>query len=312
MNEIRPKNFNEFIGQENLIEILKVYCDVAIKQNKALKHLLFYGLPGTGKTSLGFLIANELKVKIHFINANNIHNQADLISLFSLIKANDIIFIDELQSIDLKIVELLYPMMEDYFIDIPLGKDFNKKSTRIKIPPFSLIASTTSIGKIQKPLLDRFQLVYKMQNYSEKDLIKILNNIVLLKNQTNLVKDIDLEILSKYCKNNPRIAINLLLQVIDFRLINLQISINEILTKLKIYHYGLTVSDLEYLKVIHENNNSAIGIKTLVQITGYDSYTIENYIEPFLLKINLLIKTSKGRILTKKGIELLNKLENEI
>lgn len=312
MNEIRPKNFNEFIGQENLIEILKVYCDVATKQNKALKHLLFYGFPGTGKTSLGFLIANELKVKIHFINANNIHNQADLISLFSLIKANDIIFIDELQSIDLKIVELLYPMMEDYFIDIPLGKDFNKKSTRIKIPPFSLIASTTSIGKIQKPLLDRFQLVYKMQNYSEKDIIKILNNIVLLKNQTNLVKDIDLEILSKYCKNNPRIAINLLLQVIDFRLINLQFSVNEILTKLKIYHYGLTVSDLEYLKVIHENNNSAIGIKTLVQITGYDSYTIENYIEPFLLKINLLIKTSKGRILTKKGIELLNKLENEI
>ena len=110
----------------------------------------------------------------------------------------------------------------------------------------------------------------------------------------------------------PTLAIGLLLQVIDFRLINLQISISEILTKLKIYHYGLTVSDLEYLKVIHENNNSAIGIKTLVQITGYDSYTIENYIEPFLLKINLLIKTSKGRILTKKGIELLNKLENEI
>lgn len=165
MNKDRPLNFKEFVGQKNLIDTLEIFCKVALKEDKALKHCLFYGLPGIGKTSLAYIIANQMNKKIYTINANNIHTQSDLISLFSLINENEIVFIDEIHSLDSKIIELLYPMIEDFYIDIPLGKEFNKKSTRIKLPKFCMIATTTSIGKIPKPLLDRFPMVYKLENY---------------------------------------------------------------------------------------------------------------------------------------------------
>lgn len=308
MNKLRPENFCDFIGQNNLISLLEIFCKVSVNEKRSLQHCLFYGLPGTGKTSLAFIIAHELKVKIHILNANNIHNQSDLISLFSLIDEHDVVFIDELQSIDPKILEFLYPMMEDFYIDIPLGKEFNKKSTRIKIPNFTLIASTTSIGKIPKPLLDRFQLVYKMENYNEQEIEKILFGVLNKKTEQELLSSHDIKILAKHCKLNPRIAINLLVQVIDFKKVDKTIDIIEILHKLKIYDFGLSITDLEYLKVIKDYNN-LLGIKTLVQITGYDSYTIENYIEPFLFKLNLLQKTPRGRILTKKALELLDRIK---
>lgn len=305
---IRPKNFNEFIGQSNLINTLKIFCKVCINENKNLKHCLFYGLPGTGKTSLANVLANELNCKLHVINGRNIHTQSELISLFSLVNENDIVFIDEIQSLDQKIVEFLYPMLEDFYIDIPLGKEFNKRNTRIKLPKFCMIAATTSIGKINKPLLDRFPLVYKLDNYSVQDIEKILINSMNILKMNNLFKLSEVKAISNHCKENPRIAINLLNQIADFKKIVPNKKINEILEQLKIYKFGLDTTDLEYLNIIKNANNNILGIKTLIQITGYDSFTIENFIEPFLFKNNLLIKTTKGRKLTEKGLNLLEKI----
>ena len=310
MNKLRPSNFSEFVGQANLMEILQVYCQICKQEKTCFKHCLFYGLPGTGKTSLAYVIGNELKVKVHYLNANNLHTQADLLSFFSLINDNEIVFIDELHSLDPKIVEFLYSMMEDFFIDIPIGKEFNKKSTHLKIPHFSLIGATTSIGRIPKPLLERFHLVYKLQDYTISEIKQIIKQVININiKQVNLLTDEEITSLSEHCKNNPRIGINLLHQVIDFKKINPKTNIEEIWKKLRIFLYGLTISDLEYLQTINNCQHQVLGIKTICQITGYDSFTIENYIEPFLFKLELLTKTSKGRALTKKGQNLLNQLK---
>jgi Holliday junction DNA helicase RuvB len=301
---LRPTNLSEFKGKADLKENLQVYLKSCLAQNKSLDHCLFYGLPGTGKTSLAHIIANELKRKIRIVQGSSIQKNIDVINLTMTLNEFDILFIDEIHAINSQCVELLYSIMEDFVIDITLGKDFNAKITRIKIPQFTLIGATTLLGKIPKPLEERFGIVFNIKTYEINDIIEILrasmDKLELKLNQA------ELKILASNAKGIPRNANRLIKRVKDFRISDRNLSINAILKKLQIIDAGLDVDDLNYLRTI-KNANRPLGLKTISQMINVDPYTIETKIEPYLLQKQFIDRSINGRHLTAKGIEFIKK-----
>ena len=208
---IRPYNFNEFIGKKNIIDNINTFIKASQLSNKILDHILLYGLPGTGKTTIANIIANELKTKIKVIQGTHLKKNIDLINLISLVNEGDVIFIDEIHAMSLECIETLYSVMEDFSIDIMLGKDNESKSTRIELPKFTLIGATTSIGKLPKPLEERFEISFFFDNYEEEEIIKILKrNCILLELS---LSDIQIEKIAHHSKGIPRIANKILKKV---------------------------------------------------------------------------------------------------
>ena len=296
---------SDFIGKKEVKDTLQVYIDACNKLNKPLDHCLLYGLPGTGKTTLAKIIANELNTKIKITQGSMVQKPIDVINLLLSLNQNEILFIDEIHAVNKQCFELFYSAMEEGYVDIAIGKDFNSKMARIKLPVFTLIAATTNLGKIPQPLEDRFGIFINMSEYSKteiSDIIKFYGNKLGV-----IFSDDDLLTLIYASKGIPRIAYKLVRRALDFRLNNKDIQMSEILSKLGIIYEGIDKNDYSYLKLL-QNHHTPIGLKTISQTINIDEETIQYKIEPYLLKNEYIIKTSKGRKLTNKGNELIIKI----
>ena len=312
INPLRPNNFDEFVGQEQIINNLKVYIKAAKMKDTSLDHTLLVGHAGAGKTSLAYIIAKELGQKIIVINANSIEKPKDIIIALSKLNEGNILFIDEIHALNKNTEEVLYSAMEDFYINLNIKNDTKKDILKYELPPFTLIGATTKVEELSKPLLDRFSITFNLVSYTYKDISKILFNISkrLDFNYTNDA----LDKISSVSRLIPRIAINYLKRINDYaltnniKLIDKDFAIN-VLDKLDIKKYGLNNLDIRYLKMLHyEYKDKPIGINTISSYLNENIKTIEDMVEKYLIEISFIRKTSKGRLITNKGITYLNRL----
>lgn len=302
-NYYRPESIDDFIGQEDVKFSIKVYLESAIVKNNNLDHILIIGPSGVGKTTLARIIALKMKQNITYAQGSNLQKISDILNLFSLVNENDIIFIDEIHKIDKSIIEMLYVMIEDFVIDVPIGADNNQKITRLQLPKFTLIAATNYLSKLPKPLVDRFPISFSLNNYTDDEIYQILYNICA-KNDFK-VKPADLNYIASLSKQNPRIAINLLKRYYDFSLNCQNLDVKEIFMKIGYYPEGFNKLDIEYMKLLKETKY--LSLTSIAQSLGFDKNTIEMNIETYLLKKSFIEITSRGRMLTEKAINYLEK-----
>jgi Holliday junction DNA helicase RuvB len=301
---LRPTNLAEFKGKPELKDNLKIYINSCLAEKRPLDHCLLYGLPGTGKTSLAHIIANELQCHIKIVQGSSIQKNIDIINLAMTLNEFDILFIDEIHAINPQCVELLYSIMEDFVIDIALGKDFNSKITRIKVPQFTLIGATTLLGKISEPLEERFGIIFNIKNYQVEEIVEIIKTST--SKLTLQLDEKEILTLAKNSKGIPRNANRLVKRVRDFRISDPNLSLKYILKKLQIIESGLDVDDFNYLRIL-KNANRPLGLKSISQIMNIDTYTIETKIEPFLLQCEFAQRNVNGREITTTGIKLVDK-----
>lgn len=308
---LRPQKLSEYIGQNKIKKILFVYLKAAQKRKESIDHLLFYGPPGLGKTTLAKIIANELGVNLITTSGSNIEKIGDIAVLLSSLQTGDILFIDEIHSLPKNVEEILYSAIEDYVLDITIGKNDEKRTIRIDLPPFSLIGATTKFGNIAFPLRDRFGLILKLDYYNKKELKLILKRTSSV--YGNEIEEKALEELAKRSRGTPRIANRLFRRVRDFaeiyskKKISYDIALNT-LEKLQIDENGLDATDFNYLKnLVYKFNGGPVGIKNLAITIGEEIFTIEEVYEPYLIKEGYIKRTSRGRIATELAIKLLTK-----
>ncbi len=310
---LRPQNIDQFIGQKKIIENLKVFIKSALIRKKPLDHLLLAGPPGLGKTTLAFIVANEMGVDIKATSAPIIFKAGDLASILTSLKENDVLFIDEIHRLSSTIEEILYPAMEDRSIDILIGQGVGTKSIKINLAPFTLVGATTRTGLLTAALRDRFGIPCKLNYYTIDDLTYIIKRSADILGY-NVSDDACFEI-SKRARYTPRIANRLLRRIADFAIVENQPIINLEITKyallqLDIDQLGLDEMDRRLLHLIIENyNGGPVGLKTIAISIGEEVDTIEEYYEPFLVQSGLLKRTSRGRMVSKKGYDHLNILD---
>lgn len=304
---IRPSSLNEYIGQEKLKESLAIYIKAAKLRGEVLDHILFYGPPGLGKTTLAMIIANEMGGKIKMTSGPAIEKSKDLIASLSTLEEGDVLFIDEIHRVPKHIEELLYSAMEDYFVDIVIGNDNKSRVIRLNIPPFTLVGATTKAGDLTGPLRDRFGIVSKLNYYNTKELVNIIKRTSKVLNFT-LNEEAAIKI-AKSSRGTPRIANRLYKRVRDYamvenkNIIDIEIT-NKSLEKLNIDKNGLDSIDVILLKNILKNG--PIGVKSLAASIGEEQSTIEDVYEPFLLQNGYIKRTSRGRVVTEKAIKYLD------
>jgi Holliday junction DNA helicase RuvB len=307
---IRPKNFDKYIGQKKIKEIVSVYIEAAKTRNEALEHMLFYGPPGLGKTTIACIIANEMNKNIHILTGPNLEKPCDIIALLTQIKEGDIIFIDEIHRINRTVEEMLYSAMEDFVIDIKVGEGSNQKTIRIDLPPFTLIGATTRVGMLTAPLRDRFGLINRMEYYTNEELSTIIQNSADILNVE--INEFAKNEIAKRSRGTPRLANKLLKQVRNFAQVKYDNKItedvvNNVLNFVGIDEYGLDDNDLKYLNAIQVlGSGKGVGLTTLASAISEDAGTIEDVYEPYLLSLGLINKTPKGRVLTDKARQHLN------
>ncbi len=307
LQSLRPSCLKEFVGKQTLKQNLKTYLKASLIHHEPLDHCLFYGLPGTGKTSLAFIIAKEQKSNIRIIQGSTIQKNLDIYNFALSIHENDVIFIDEIHGINKTCFELLYSLMEDFSMDITIGKDFNAKTTRIKVPKFTLIGATTSLTKIPKPLEERFGIQFYFEDYILDEIKTIISNAV--EKVKILLTEEEILAIANNSKGIPRNALTILSRVIDFKTIDKSITIKQIFKQIGIYENGLNKNDIKYL-MCFLNSNGVIGIKTLSQMTDFEIQFIEEKIEPYLFKNKYVIKTTHGRKILAKGLSIIHKIRS--
>lgn len=305
--KLRPNSFENYIGQEHIKEEIQIAIEASKLRGTNLSHLLLYGAPGLGKTTLANIIAEEKGVRLHITAAPIIEKPADLAATLMSIEEGDILFIDEIHALKTKTEESLYSVMEDFRLDIAIDQGGTTKLIPLPVKPFTLIAATTKPGSISQPLRDRFALSLQLKFYTDEELAKILERSAKI-----LEIEIDLDsalTIAKRSRNTARIANNLLNRLMPYAVVKNNNKLTkdfteECLDKLKIDKLGLTETDQKMLHCIYyELDNKARGLKTIAPYISEDEKTIEFLIEPFLIKKGLLSKTTKGRKLTQFGID---------
>ena len=305
-NSIRPKSFESYIGQSALKETLKITIEAAKKREMPLDHLLFYGPPGLGKTTLAGVIAEQMGVDIKITSAPALERPRDIIGILMSLKGGEILFIDEIHRLNKVAEEILYPAMEDFFLDMTTGKSQTVKTLRVPLPKFTLIGATTKAGELSGPLRDRFGIIHRLEFYTEEELSQVITRTAGLLN-IEITKDGALAIAGR-SRGTPRIANRLIKRVSDYALVKSDGKItediaNKALDTLKIDVCGLDSTDRSLLKMIIEKyDGGPVGIETLAAALGEDVRTLEDVCEPFLLQAGLLQRTPRGRKITPAAL----------
>ena len=304
---IRPERLDEYIGQTEVKENIRVFIEAAKMRNEPLDHVLLYGPPGLGKTTLANIIANELGTNLKSASGPAIEKSGDLAAILSTLEPGDVLFIDEIHRMPRFIEEILYPAMEDFTLDIVVGTDSNTRSIKIDLPPFTLVGATTRAGDLTSPLRDRFGITCKLKYYDEDEL-----RLIIERTSRVLKMPISHEAavsLAKRSRGTPRIANRLFKRVRDFALVDGLDEINDDITdkaleRLKVDKVGLDEVDLEFLKAIIEKfNGGPVGVETIATSIGEEVSTIEDVIEPYLLQNGFIKRTARGRVVTSKAYE---------
>ncbi|HOX41471.1 MAG TPA: Holliday junction branch migration DNA helicase RuvB [bacterium] len=307
---LRPKTLDEYIGQGHIKENLLIVIEAAKKRSEPIEHLLFYGPPGLGKTTLANIIATEMGVAIRVTSGPAVQRSGDLVAILTNLAEGDVLFIDEIHRLNRVVEEVLYGAMEDYAVDLILGKGPSAKTMRINLPKFTLIGATTKIGSLSSPLRDRFGVVNRLDFYSETELSQIVQRAAKI-----LTIDIDNNAMAEIAKRSrrtPRLANRILKRVRDFAevkhdgIITHKIAQSAI-SQLQIDQIGLDRSDREYLKCIVEKfGGGPVGLETIAAAISEDSDTIEDVIEPYLIQLGFINRTSRGRVATPLAYAHLN------
>ena len=308
-NSIRPKTFDTYIGQSALKETLKITIQAAKKRELPLDHLLFYGPPGLGKTTLAGVIAEEMVTTLKITSAPALERPRDIIGILMSLKGGEILFIDEIHRLNKIAEEILYPAMEDFYLDMTTGKSQTVKTLRIPLPKFTLIGATTKAGELSGPLRDRFGIIHRLEFYTDKELAKVIERTAGILN-IDITEEGALAI-ARRSRGTPRIANRLIKRVADYALVKHDGKItediaNKSLDILKIDCYGLDTTDRSLLKLIIEKyNGGPVGIETIAAAIGEDVRTIEDVCEPYLLQSGLIQRTPRGRKVSPAGYKLL-------
>ncbi len=302
---LRPKRFSDYIGQEQVKNKLKVYVEAARVRGEALDHCLFYGPPGLGKTTLAQIIANELEVSIHITSGPSIDRPGDLVALLTNLQPHDLLFIDEIHRLNRHVEEVLYSAMEDYVLDIIIGKGPSARSLRMDLPPFTLIGATTRAGSLSSPLRDRFGIIERLQFYGIDELKRIIE--VNAAYMLVPIEEDGARLIASRSRGTPRIANRLLNRVREFAQVEGQGQIDEsisryALDRLEVDKAGLDQLDRALLlTIIEQYKGGPVGLDTLAASIGEERVTLEDVCEPFLLQEGFLARTPRGRVATEKA-----------
>ena len=308
---LRPKFLNEFIGQNRVKDNLKVYIESAKTREDSLDHVLFYGPPGLGKTTLSNIIANEMGTHIRITSGPAIERSGDLVAILSNLQEGDVLFIDEVHRMSKAVEEILYPVLEDYALDIIIGKGPSARSIRLNLPKFTLVGATTKAGMLSTPLRDRFGIVDRLDTYSADELYIIIKRSADILGVT-INNDAAKEIAAR-SRGTPRIANRILKRVVDFATVLNDGKINKevaeiALLKLGIDKLGLNEVDRRLLEEIYYTyNKGPVGIEALASSLDEEVDTIEDVTEPYLMQVGFIARTPRGRIITNKGEEYILK-----
>ncbi len=306
-NSLRPKELCDYIGQEKAKENLKIYIEAAKVRGDSLDHVLLYGPPGLGKTTLSGIIANEMGVSMRVTSGPAIEKQGDLAALLTNLNEGDVLFIDEIHRLSRNVEEILYPAMEDFALDIIIGKGPAARSIRIDLPKFTLIGATTRAGQLSTPLRDRFGVVLKLELYTPDELALIVKRSASIL-EMEITDDGAYEIASR-SRGTPRIANRLLKRVRDFAQVKGSGKIdskiaNYALGKLEIDELGLDNTDRKMLEtIIKFYDGGPVGLETLAATVGEEAITLEDVYEPYLMQIGYLSRTPRGRVVTRMAYE---------
>jgi len=304
-NSIRPRDFENYIGQSELKETLKIILEAAKKREKPLDHMLFYGPPGLGKTTIAGVIAAQMGVDIKITSAPALERPRDIIGILMSLKGGEILFIDEIHRLNKVAEEILYPAMEDFIIDMTTGKSQTAKTLRVPIPKFTLIGATTKAGELSSPLRDRFGIIHRLEFYSVEELAQVIKRTAKIL-EIEITED-GAKAIAMRSRGTPRIANRLVKRVSDFAIVKYDSIIddkvaNESLDILKIDEFGLDTTDRALLNlIINKYDGGPVGIETIAAALSEDVRTIEDVCEPYLLQAGLLQRTPRGRKVSPEG-----------
>lgn len=306
---IRPSSLDEYVGQSEIKENLRVFIKSATMRGESLDHVLLYGPPGLGKTTLAYIIANELGSNIKTASGPSIEKAGDLAAILSTLEEGDVLFIDEIHRIPRYVEEILYPAMEDFYLDIVVGSDGSSRNIKINLPKFTLVGATTRAGDLSSPLRDRFGIISKLNYYTEDELYKIIKRTSRVLDTP--ITDEAARCLASRSRGTPRIANRLFKRIRDFAMVYGDGIINEdilssSLDKLKVDKTGLDETDRNLLTAIIERfNGGPVGLEALASSIGEEASTIEDVYEPYLLQQGYLKRSARGRVVTDKTYEYL-------